>query len=157
MKDINIVTLQGRLTKDPEMKTSRSGTPWMLFTVAVNDSMKNASGDWEDKADFLLIKAFGKTAEAICNYADKGTLLTITGRLKCDQYESNGDKKSMTYVLADIVRLPPKPKDGGGGGGYQPSTHEQSKANGYAPESSPSYAGPQYPDFGDDMTVDIPF
>lgn len=152
MKDINVAMMQGRLTKDPEMKTSKSGTPWLLFTLAVNDSVKKED-KWEDKADFLLFKAFGKTAEAIQKFAGKGTLLTVQGRLKCDQYEANGEKKSMTYVLCDTVRLPPKPKDGD----YQPSAHEQSKANGYAPQDSPSYAGPQYPDFGEDTTVDIPF
>lgn len=129
MKDINVITLQGRLTKNPELKTAKSGTSWLLFTLAVNDSCKNQQGEWEDKADFLLLKAFGKTAEAIDNYARKGTLLTVQGRLKCDNYEANGEKKSMTYVLCDMVRLPPKPKDDSG-----PSAHEQSKANGYAPD-----------------------
>lgn len=162
MKDINIAMMQGRLTKDPEMKTSKSGTPWLLFTLAVNDSVKRED-KWEDKADFLLFKAFGKTAEAIQKFAGKGTLLTVQGRLKCDQYEANGEKKSMTYVLCDTVRLPPKPKDGD----YQPSAHEQSKSNGYAPESKDVWGFGSDPgfkdtdefplDFGHGEEVNIPF
>lgn len=133
----------GGLTKDPELKHGQSGTAWCLFTLACGYSVKNGSGEWEDKADYIPCKVFGKTAENVCKYLRKGSPVMVVGVVKVDNYETNGEKKSFTYILAQDIKFPPKLKDGGDEG-YQPSEHERSKSNGYAPQSKDVW------DFGSD-------
>lgn len=90
---MNSVSLIGRLTADPEIRQAKE-TKVCNFTVAVD------RGDKDRKADFIRCVAFGKTAEFIDDYFDKGTRIGISGRIQTGSYE---DKDGSTRYTTDII------------------------------------------------------
>ncbi|WP_412519726.1 single-stranded DNA-binding protein [Staphylococcus simulans] len=105
---INRVVLVGRLTKDPEYRTTPSGVSVATFTLAVNRTYTNAQGERE--ADFINCVVFRKQAENVSNYLFKGSLAGVDGRLQSRSYENDeGRKIFVTEVLVDSVQfLEPK-------------------------------------------------
>lgn len=98
---INTVTLVGRLTADPELRYTPSGTAVCNFTLAVNRSFTNQQGERE--ADFIRIQVWRKQAENVANYLGKGSLVGINGRLQSRSYEQDGRRVFVTEVVADQV------------------------------------------------------
>jgi len=100
---INRVVLVGRLTRDPnELRRSQSGVGISGFTVAVD----NRFSKQEDRnTDFIACVVFGKTAEFVTQYARKGALVGVEGRLQSRSYEKNGQKVYVTEVVCDNVQL----------------------------------------------------
>ena len=89
---INNVSLTGRLTRDPELKyTNSSNTPVLSFTLAVNRNFKNKQGDVE--ADFISCIAWGKSAENISKFFQKGSLIGIEGRIQTRTYDDKDGKR----------------------------------------------------------------
>ncbi|MEN2253695.1 single-stranded DNA-binding protein, partial [Enterococcus lactis] len=82
---INNVVLLGRLTKDPDLRYTASGTAVATFTLAVNRNFTNQSGNRE--ADFINCVIWPKSEETLANYARKGTLLGVTGRIQPRSYD----------------------------------------------------------------------
>lgn len=105
---INRVILVGRLTKDPEFKTTQSGVNVATFTLAVNRTFTNAQGERE--ADFINIVVFRKQADNVNNYLKKGNLAGVDGRIQSRSYENKeGQRVFVTEVVADSVQfLEPK-------------------------------------------------
>lgn len=105
---INRVVLVGRLTKDPEFRTTQSGIDVANFTLAVNRNFTNAQGERE--ADFINVVVFRKQAENVNNYLSKGSLAGVDGRIQSRSYENNEGKRIfITEVVADSVQfLDPK-------------------------------------------------
>lgn len=105
---INRVVLVGRLTKDPEFRTTPSGVNVANFTLAVNRTFTNAQGERE--ADFINVVVFKKQAENVNNYLFKGSLAGVEGRIQSRSYENNeGKRVFVTEVIADSVQfLEPK-------------------------------------------------
>jgi len=107
-KGINLVVLTGRLGADPELRHSQSGTAVVNLRLAIPMSVKNASGDWEERTEWVPCVAFGKRAEVLSQYARKGSLLTITGSLRSRSWEKDdGSKGYATEVLVEDFVLPP--------------------------------------------------
>ena len=101
---MNSVTLIGRLTRDPQVRyASQSQMAVANFTLAV-DRNRNKDGQ-EQAADFPDIVAFGKTAEIIEKYAQKGSQIGVSGRLQTRTYEKDGRKVFVTEVVAERVEL----------------------------------------------------
>ncbi|EOH91247.1 single-stranded DNA-binding protein [Enterococcus pallens] len=101
---INNVVLVGRLTKDPDLRYTASGTAVATFTLAVNRNFTNQSGNRE--ADFINCVIWRKSAETLANYARKGTLLGVTGRIQTRNYENQqGQRVYVTEVVADNFQL----------------------------------------------------
>lgn len=101
---INNVVLVGRLTKDPDLRYTASGTAVATFTLAVNRNFTNQSGNRE--ADFINCVIWRKSAETLANYARKGTLLGVTGRIQTRSYDSQqGQRVYVTEVVADNFQL----------------------------------------------------
>lgn len=101
---INNVVLVGRLTKDPDLKYTASGTAVSTFTLAVNRNFTNQSGNRE--ADFINCVIWRKSAETLANYAKKGTLLGVTGRIQTRSYENQqGQRVYLTEVVAENFQL----------------------------------------------------
>lgn len=101
---INNVVLVGRLTKEPDLRYTSNGTAAASFTLAVNRSFKNANGDRE--ADFINCVIWRKAAETLANYARKGTLLGVTGRIQTRNYENQqGQRVYVTEVVAENFQL----------------------------------------------------
>lgn len=105
---INRVVLVGRLTKDPEFRTTPSGLDVAMFTLAVNRNFKDKNG--EQQADFINCVVFRKQAENVNKYLNKGSLAGVDGRLQSRSYENKeGQRIFVTEVVCDSVQfLEPK-------------------------------------------------
>lgn len=122
-KNINTVVIAGRTTKDPEIKVTPSGTAVLSFSLAVNDTKKNAQGEWEDVVDFFDCKVFGKRAESLAQYIPKGSKLTINGRLHQDRWQAqDGTNRSRVSIIVQDIELPPRLQPQGTGEGYEDYT-----------------------------------
>ena len=111
---LNRVVLVGRLTKDPEYRTTPSGVSVATFTLAVNRTFTNAQGERE--ADFINCVVFRRQAENVNNYLSKGSLAGVDGRIQSRSYENQeGRRIFVTEVVCDSVQfLEPKNSQQGG-------------------------------------------
>lgn len=100
---INNVTLVGRLTAAPDLRKTPSNVSALQGTLAVNRNFKNQNGERE--ADFINFQAWRGTADIIAEYCGKGALIGITGRLRVQSYEKNGERRYVTEVIAETVTL----------------------------------------------------
>lgn len=101
---INRVVMVGRLTKDPEYRTTQSGVSVTTFTLAVNRTFTNAQGERE--ADFINCVTFRKRAENVNNYLNKGSLAGVDGRVQSRTYENDeGKRVFITEVVAESVQF----------------------------------------------------
>lgn len=120
MADFNQVILMGRLTADPELRYTTSGTAVAKFTVAVNDPQSKEARDRGDKpkVNFLDCVAWRGLAENLANYQKKGSLVLVSGRLTKRSYDAqDGTKRYVTEVVAEKVQFMPKSGSGNGGNG----------------------------------------
>ena len=101
---INNLVLVGRLTRDPELRTTGSGISVATFTLAVDRQFTNASGQRE--ADFISCVIWRKAAENFCNFTSKGSLVGIQGRIQTRNYDNkDGQRVYVTEVLVDNFSL----------------------------------------------------
>lgn len=101
---INNVVLVGRLTRDPELKFTANGAAVATFNLAVNRNFTNQSGERE--ADFVNCVIWRKPAETLANYAKKGTLIGVVGRIQTRNYENQqGQRVYVTEVVCDNFQL----------------------------------------------------
>ena len=114
---MNNVSLVGNLTKEPEVQATRNGTMYCNFVLAVQRNFKNAEGKYD--ADFILCKAWRKTAEFIQKYFSKGAKIGITGSIRTGSYEKEGVRHYTTEVAVDNVEF------AGGGKGAQPANTQR--------------------------------
>lgn len=99
---MNSVNLIGRLSNSPEIRHTTNNQVVCRFTLAVTRRFKNPAGDYE--ADFINCVAFGKTAELINEYIQKGDLLGIEGRIQTGSYTaSDGSKRYTTDVVVENI------------------------------------------------------
>src|SRR5574344_1839714 len=100
---MNRVLLIGRLTGKPELRYTNSNLPFTRFSVAVNRNFTNNQGQRE--ADFINIIVWRKQAENVCNYLDKGSRVSVEGRIQTGSYDDkDGNKRYTTDVVADSVQ-----------------------------------------------------
>ena len=144
---MNTICLMGRLTSDPELKTTASGKSVCSFTVAVN---RRANKDGEVVADFFNCTAWDSRAEFICKHFHKASSISIVGSLQNRSWtDQNGQKRYATDIVADEVS-------------FVDSRSESSSSGQYVPDSynaEPSFSGgaeaPKFEEIkGDD---DLPF
>ncbi|MBU5250528.1 single-stranded DNA-binding protein [Lysinibacillus capsici] len=100
---INRVILTGRLTKDVDLSYTPQGIAKAQFTLAVNRSFANQSGERE--ADFIQIQAWRKQAENAANYLKKGSMVGIDGKIQTGSYERDGQRIYFTNVVADSIQF----------------------------------------------------
>ena len=107
---INNVTLVGRMTRDAELRYTPQNQAVATFTLAVNRNFKNTNGDRE--ADFINCVIWRQQAENLANWAKKGALIGITGRIQTRRYENQqGQRVYVTEVVAESFQLLESPKD----------------------------------------------
>ena len=100
----NNVVLVGRITRDLELKHTSNNKETTSFTVAINRAFKGQDG--QTQADFISCVAFGKTAENVCRYCAKGSLIGVEGRIQTRNYQNNqGNTVYVTEVIADRVQF----------------------------------------------------
>lgn len=101
---INRVVLVGRITRDPELRRTSTGTPVVSFTLAVDNRF--APKDSERSADFISCIAWNNTAEVMEKYVKKGALLGVDGRLQTRTYDGrDGKKVYVTEVVCESLRM----------------------------------------------------
>ena len=101
---MNRVLLIGRLTTKPELRYTGSNLPFTRFSVAVNRNFTNSQGQRE--ADFINVIAWRKQAENICNYLDKGSKVSVEGRIQTGSFDDkDGNKRYTTDIVADNVEF----------------------------------------------------
>ncbi|MFZ4352960.1 single-stranded DNA-binding protein [Enterococcus gallinarum] len=155
---INNVVLVGRLTKDPDLKYTGNGTAVATFTLAVNRNFTNQSGERE--ADFINCVIWRKPAETLANYAKKGVLIGVTGRIQTRSYDNQqGQKVYVTEVIADNFQLLESKKadssqntQGGGVSNSQTNNYTRNQQNTNSATADPF--GNSSIDINDD---DLPF
>lgn len=109
---MNIWIGEGRIVRDIELKTSKTGTEFAKITIAVN---RRTGKDQEKKADFIDCTVFGKTAAFVSKYFTKGDGILIRGRLESDAYEAkDGTKRTKWSISVDDVEFPQGKKSQGG-------------------------------------------
>lgn len=122
---INNVTLTGRITKDLEKHQTNKGTSVVNFSLSVDRRFKDSNGNRE--ADFISIQAWGMTADLLCKYCGKGSLIGIEGRIQTRNYENNqGQRVYVTEVVAENVTFldSKKNNDQSQQGGYQSNGYQ---------------------------------
>ena len=101
---MNRVMLIGRLTAKPELRYTGSNLPFARFSVAVNRTFNNAQGQRE--TDFINVVVWRKQAENVCNFLNKGSLVSVEGRLQTGSYDDkDGNKRYTMDVVADSVQF----------------------------------------------------
>jgi single-strand DNA-binding protein len=120
-RSLNQVTLMGNLTRDPELRQTPSGQNVCSFSLALNRSYKDASGEWQEATDYIDIVAWGPLGERVSQYLHKGSRTLVQGRLQSRSWEQEGQKRNKVEVLASDVTFLDGRADsegGEGGGGY---------------------------------------
>ena len=113
---LNIIVLQGRLVRDPEMRSTQSGVAVASFTLAVDRDFSGRDGG-EKQTDFIDCTAWRHTAEFVSKYFSKGRMAVVSGRLQIDNYTDNdGNKRKAAKVIADNIYFGDSKKDGATGG-----------------------------------------
>ena len=145
----------GRIVKDLEVKTSQGGTAVLNNTVAINRPFKNKQTG-EREADFINFVAFGKTAEIIAQYHQKGSLIGLTGRMQSRSYEnSNSQKVFVTELVVNEMHFTGSNNASDGQQSQsRPNTNQAQQTRSQAPNENP-FANSKGPvDISDEM---LPF
>lgn len=137
MNDLNVITLTGRLVADVALSYTIGGTACGKFSLAVSHSVKSNDG-WRDEADFFDCQLWGKQAESLSTYLRKGQKIAISGDLRQNRWEQDGQKKSRIVINVSSVVLC---------GGKSEETKAEAKSE-YRRAESPVTA---------EFTDDIPF
>ncbi|HEY9699732.1 MAG TPA: single-stranded DNA-binding protein [Trichocoleus sp.] len=114
---LNVVTLVGRVGRDPEVKYFESGSVVCKLTLAVDRRRKN-----NDEPDWFNLEMWGRTAEVAANYVRKGSQIGVSGSLKFDRWQDRGSGAERTSPVIRVERLEllgsRRDAEGGAGGGY---------------------------------------
>ena len=158
---MNRVCLVGRLTAEPELRYTGSNIPYARFSLAVNRTFNNAQGERE--ADFINIVVWRRQAENVANYLDKGSQVSIEGRIQTGSYTAqDGSRRYTTDVVADSVQFldsrrqndnrnsEPTPYD------YQEPSYSTPSASANSMNNVNVEDDP-FADFGDNVSIDDNF
>jgi single-strand DNA-binding protein len=119
--NINVVAITGNLTRDPELRSTPSGTSVCKMRVAVNSRRKDgASGEWVDKPNYFDVTVWGAQGENCANYLSKGRPVAVEGRLDWREWEAkdgSGKRQAVQIVANSVQFLGSRDGSGGGGGG----------------------------------------
>ncbi len=105
--NINRVVLTGNLTRDPELRSTPSGTSVCGLRVACNTRRKDASGEWGEKANFFDVTVWGAQGENCAKYLSKGRPVALDGRLEWEEWEARdgSGKRQAVKIIADSVQF----------------------------------------------------
>lgn len=153
---MNRVMLIGRITAKPELRYTGSNIPYSRFSVAVNRTFSNSQGQRE--TDFINVIIWRKQAENVCNFLDKGSLVSVEGRIQTGSYDDkDGNKRYTMDVVADSVQF------------LESRSQSQNRTNSsYNDNVSPydyqdtqindvNIADDPFADFGDSVSIDDDF
>ena len=111
---LNRVTIIGRLTRDPELRSTPSGTSVCALRIACNSSRKDADGVYAERPNYFDVSVFGAPAENVAQYMRKGSRVAVDGRLEWREWDSSGEKRQAVSIVADWVQFLDSPERGEG-------------------------------------------
>ncbi|BDF69748.1 hypothetical protein CE91St41_07290 [Oscillospiraceae bacterium] len=161
---LNRIVLMGRLTRDPELRHTQTGTPVASFSLAVDRDFKDKQTG-EKATDFIDVVAWRQTGEFVSRYFTKGRMAVVEGRLQIrDWTDKEGGKRRSAEVIADNVYFGDSKKDAEAAGVYAPpASYGAPSGGGYAAPaapaggySAPAPGGDQFADLSDD-DGELPF
>lgn len=127
---LNNVIIMGRLTRDPELRHTQSGTAVASFTIACDRDRSQKDG--EKETDFIDIVAWGKTGEFVSKYFSKGRMAVVHGRLQIRSYKDKNDNlRKVAEINADSVYFGDSKKDDGSGQAYKNTGSSTGSTGGY--------------------------
>ena len=147
---LNRIILMGRLTRDPELRHTQTGTAVASFSLAVDRDFRNRDSG-EKGVDFIDVVAWRNTAEFVSKYFTKGRMAVVEGRLQIrDWTDREGGKRRSAEVIADQVYFGDSKRDSDGGG-YSNAGYASGGgySGGYAAPSAPAPSGYGAPSGGD--------
>ena len=148
MASFNKVILMGNLTRAPELRYTPSGTAIAKMGLAVNRVWRDSEGQQKEETTFVDVDAFGKQAETLGQYMQKGRPILVEGRLKLDQWEDKNTGQNRSRLGVVLERFTFVGGGGGQAGGGDAPTQQS------APPPSEPAGGPPVDAPGDD---DVPF
>lgn len=171
MSDLNQCNFIGRLGDNPQMRTTQTGETMATFSIAVSEKWNDKQGNRQEKTEWVNIQAFGKLAEIMGQYLQKGSQVFIGGKLQSRKYTGqDGVERTAISILANQMQMlgnreqgqqqAPQPQNGyqqGGQGGYgqapqgqgyQGQQYAQQAPQGYPQPQNGGYAPPQGQQWG---------
>lgn len=119
----NKVILMGNLTRDPELRSTTSGSSVASFSLAISRTWNNAQGERQEETSFIDCEAWGRTGETIAKYVQKGRQLLVSGRLRQDTWQDKDTGKNRS-TLRVVVEEFSFVSDGNRGGAAAPASSE---------------------------------
>lgn len=160
MPSLNRVLLMGNLTRDPELRYLPSNTPVVGFGLAMNRRWRSAEGEQREETTFVDCSAFGRTAELINQFMNKGRPIFIEGRLRLEQWqdrESGASRSKLSVVVESFQFVDSRGGDDpNAGGGSQPARQSQPQPQ-PRPSGGDAGGGPEPPPHQPVNESDIPF
>jgi single-strand DNA-binding protein len=138
-KSVNKVILLGNVGKDPEIRSTPSGTIVASFGLATSDRFQDQQGNWQDRTEWHNLVAFKRTAEIVRDYVKKGSKLYIEGTLRTNSWDDKqtGQKKYRTEIIVnDLSLLSGRDENSGGSGGYSRGASSSSNSYDQSPKSN---------------------
>ncbi|HVX24142.1 MAG TPA: single-stranded DNA-binding protein [Candidatus Saccharimonadales bacterium] len=129
-RSLNQVTLMGNLTRDPELRQTPTGQNVTSFSLALNRSYKDQSGEWQEATDYIDCVCWGPLAERVAQYLSKGRRCLVQGRLQSRSWEQDGAKRSKVEVLANDVTFLDSRGGGDDGGNFGGGSSDAPAAEG---------------------------
>lgn len=149
---MNQVVLMGRLTRDPELRHTQTGTAVASFSLAVDRGYTSKDGG-ERQTDFIDIVAWRGTAEFVSKYFTKGQMAAVTGRLQIrDWTDKEGNKRKSAEVVAENIYFTESKKSRDNSGGFTPTNRENDLDKGF----SQTIPGSDFAELDED-DGDLPF
>lgn len=160
MRGFSKAIVAGNVTRDPEMRTTGSGSQVCSFAIAVNRSYKDSSGAQQDQVSYLDCVAWGKSAELISQYVRKGSALLVSGRLEQRSWDdkNSGQKRSRTEIVIEDFSF--IGGNGNGGGNYGGGASRTSSKAAADSDAADDFGGDVVPDDVPDDQInldEIPF
>ena len=154
---MNKAILVGRLTRDPELRTTPGGMAVTRFTIAISEPFTNRNGERE--TNFINCSAFGRQADNISKYCRKGSLVSAEGRIRTGSYDAqDGTKRYTTEVVCDRVNFLSTKSENSTGSDFVPN---DTSNNMMAPEmETADLSEDPFKSFGEEITLssdDLPF
>ncbi|MFH1347022.1 MAG: single-stranded DNA-binding protein [Spirochaetota bacterium] len=149
--DLNKIFVLGRLTADPQLRSTPTGQQVTSFGVATNRVWKDKTGNKQQEVEFHNIVLWGRQAEIVSQFLTKGSMILVEGRLKTRTWQNQqGQTMRTTEIIGERIQLGPKPM----GQSQQKDSSDQTKEN----FSSPKNDLPEINIDGEEITAeDLPF
>jgi single-strand DNA-binding protein len=146
---LNRVMLLGNLGADPELRVTPGGQAVLKLRLATNESYVDRNNVRQERTEWHRVTVWGRRAEALGKFLQKGDSLFIEGRLQTSSYEKNGEKRYSTEVVANNIVLPGRGRGEGARGASEGRESGGGGRFGREPSTQPGSDAPPFDDFAD--------